>query len=208
MGIGVYSDCGIELSRRVDMFGTNNVAECLAAVAALEEAKRRNMTDFVLCCDSQLVVCWANGDYALKSRTARQYVPRIRQLLAVCKATIQWVPGEQNLADSYSRRPLGFVPQKNLSPLEYVVQAPMDALRFKHFVALKSGRDEFSRLRLSKLIELAGEDAAAIASEYIDDDKSIAACLRWVLRGLPVEKAVRKVKTDLEVAENAKGARF
>lgn len=110
LSIGVYSaECGIEISWRTDQYGTSNEAECLAAIAALEECKRRGISGIRLLSDSKLVVGWGNGrygsgPYGLKSRTARKYVPCLRQLLGEVEATIEWISGETNLADRCSRR--------------------------------------------------------------------------------------------------------
>lgn len=104
LGIGVYSaDCGIELSRQLDQSGTSNEAECLAAIAALEECKRRGFSRIRLLSDSQLVVNWANGVYAQRCRTAKRHIPKLQRLLREVEATIEWIPGRLNFADSYSR---------------------------------------------------------------------------------------------------------
>jgi ribonuclease HI len=104
MGIGVYSeDLGIERSERLDQPGTCNVAECLAAIAALEEIKRKAIPYVTLYSDSQLVVCWTSGAYEMRSATAKKYVPTIRRLLEEARGRLAWVPGEKNPADWYSR---------------------------------------------------------------------------------------------------------
>jgi hypothetical protein len=45
-------------------------------------------------------------------------------------------------------------------------------------------------------------DHAAVDGVF-EKDAQKAACLRWVLRGLPLDKAIRKVETDAEIAANA-----
>ena len=44
----------------------------------------------------------------------------------------------------------------------------------------------------------------AIIDAFPGDPDNQAKALRWVLRGLLPDRAIRKVKTDLEVSENAK----
>lgn len=43
----------------------------------------------------------------------------------------------------------------------------------------------------------------AIVDAAFETDAQRASCLRWVLRGLPLDKAIRKVETDAEIAANA-----
>ena len=93
----------------------------------------------------------------------------------------------------------------NVEPdlLTQVAQAPMAALKFHDFKNLKSGRDEFSRLKLAQLRErFSAADREQVEEGF--DDKLAAQCYRWMLRGLPLDKAVRKVRVDLEVSMNAK----
>jgi hypothetical protein len=92
----------------------------------------------------------------------------------------------------------------NLVTIQEIVATPMSELSFRDFASLKvGGRDEFTKLRLSQLRQLVAE------SEIIDaaldhDESAVASGLRWMLRGLPIEKAIRKVRTDLEIAEQAR----
>lgn len=79
--------------------------------------------------------------------------------------------------------------------LQYVIQTPMERLRFRDFMELKCGWDEYSKLRLPALREMV-PDHQLVDVTLEGDDKQIAACLRWMLRGLPIDKAIRKVNTD------------
>jgi len=91
--------------------------------------------------------------------------------------------------------------------LGHVLRTPIRFLRFQDFMRLKvGGRDEYSGLRLDQLKQLVPEHLKV--AEAIEDEAAIASCLRWMLRGLPLDKAIRKVRTDLEVAENAKGVKY
>ena len=80
---------------------------------------------------------------------------------------------------------------------------PMERLKFQDFRELKAGRDEMSRLRLPALRERVGAETRDVVEATFDDDRHQATCFRWLLRGLNVDKAIRKVKTDAEVSENA-----
>jgi ribonuclease HI len=151
LGIGVFSaDCGIEISLQVDQRGTNNVAECLGAITALEECKKRGILGIRLLSDSRLVVYWTRGNYAMKSATARRYVPTIRRLLSEVGGVIEWIPGSQNLADKYSRGLQDY--RDDLSPLEKLKTIPNDRLAFKDFLGVKSGRDEFSNVHVYRCL--------------------------------------------------------
>ncbi|HUY93581.1 MAG TPA: hypothetical protein VMV10_32940 [Pirellulales bacterium] len=88
--------------------------------------------------------------------------------------------------------------------IDEINATPMDQLRFRDFLRLKAGRDTFSRLKLDALREMVSIIAVREAESAFDDPKQQSVCLRWVLRGLDADKAVRKVKTDLEVGENAR----
>jgi ribonuclease HI len=207
-GIGVISeDESIQIRRKV-MALTNNVVECLAAIEALTEAKRLGITNVLLCSDSQLVVNWTNGSYTLKSMTAHRYVPEIRKLLAELNGQIVWIRGTNNPADRLSREAIRQDTRSNKSQLERIIDTPMEALRFRDFANLKvGGWDGFSRLKLNSLQKrVPPETFTTVASEFEDSSKQ-ATCLRWCLRGLPVEKAIRKVKTDIEIGENVRASR-
>lgn len=74
--------------------------------------------------------------------------------------------------------------------------------RFKDFANLRSGRDAFSRLTLEALRAQCG--VSTLLDGALDDDADKAKAYRWIARGLPEWMAVRKVKTDLEIAANAR----
>ena len=76
--------------------------------------------------------------------------------------------------------------------------------RFKDYMNLKTyGLDKFSRMKLADIEELLRNkdiELAKLAFEY--DEKSMLSALRWCCRGLLIDDAIRKVKTDLEVVSN------
>lgn len=101
------------------------------------------------------------------------------------------------------------IPLQSLSELDRIIVAPMETLSFKDFIQLKCGRDEFSRLKLADLkTAVSHPDCLAVVAEISDDSKAEASCLRWVLRGLPAEKAIRKIRTDLEVTSKVRSKRM
>lgn len=78
-------------------YGTNNQAEYLAAIAAMETALARSASGLIIHGDSQLVVCQVSGEWGVNSpglyplhRKACQLAKRFRYF------RIRWVPREQN----------------------------------------------------------------------------------------------------------------
>lgn len=193
------------------MVDTNNEAECLAILLACKEAKNRQIASPIILSDSQLAVFWTNGSYAQRSETAYQYTSRIRQALAEIGASLQWIPGKDNRADGPSRA----VVQKALAtrkerrnqsvesfdgtPFEKVKSLPLGKLRHEDFAAIKSGRDEFSAMQKPKLIEAVEAQDYENICQALDKEKYQLSALRWMLRGLSVDKAIRKVEVDREI---------
>jgi hypothetical protein len=90
--------------------------------------------------------------------------------------------------------------------IQEIAATPMSELRFRDFANLKvGGRDHFTPLRLAELRRLV-TDSQIVDAALDHDESAVASCLRWILRGLPIEKAIRKVRTDLEIAEQARRA--
>jgi hypothetical protein len=80
--------------------------------------------------------------------------------------------------------------------------------KFKDFVALRvGGMDEYSRLGYAELKNRMTPGAIVMTEAALEIHAERAKVYRWVLRGLPVDYAIRKVKTDLEVSANARYAR-
>jgi len=170
--IGVYcEEPHVEIARHVDGC-TNNSAECLAVIAALAECQRLGLTAVEVLTDSQ-AVCWWVGGGRWNCATAYDYVPAIRGLLEEVNATLAWIPGKENKAHKLSKkmRPEG-VDEELLS--------------------LKAGRDAFSKMPRQEVVEKVGEAWGTI-TERLDEEKYQLSAVRWHLRGLPLENAIRKV---------------
>ena len=81
-------------------------------------------------------------------------------------------------------------------------------LKFRDFVALKvGGKDEYSYLGYTALKRRMSAEAMTKTEAALEVHAERAKVYRWILRGLPVDYAIRKVKTDLEVSANAEQAR-
>ena len=105
-------------------------------------------------------------------------------------------PGDKSAVNPRCAKAIKSLNERNVSKL-----------RFKDFAALKTfGIDGFSRMKKETLAEHIGVDAVETVNAELDDDKLRLAAYRWVARVLKLQHAIRKVKTDAEIANNAKGA--
>jgi ribonuclease HI len=77
---------------------------------------------------------------------------------------------------------------------------------FKSFAQLKvGGFDSFSRKKLETLQKEAGPKASSIAKkEFPKNSSQQASALRWMLRGLATDLAIKKVKVDIELSKKRK----
>ena len=94
-----------------------------------------------------------------------------------------------------------FAEQQKLPPLERATRFPT----FQNLADLKSGHDEFSRL---KLAALRWRVMATEIENDLDDDSEKATAYRWLLRGLPPALAVEKVKVGKELARRTRLSKF
>ena len=101
-----------------------------------------------------------------------------------------------------SRKHLSAVPSNILDKIKTL---PMDRLSFGDFAKLKSGRDEFSKIKFGALFAQMNGDDRKMISDAIAREADQAKAMRWVLRGLTAEKAIRKVKTDLQITAKVVG---
>jgi hypothetical protein len=94
------------------------------------------------------------------------------------------------------------------SALDRICSTPCESLSFGDFAKLKSGRDSYSGMKLPQLQDAVSVmDQRSIIESFPQDESAQASCLRWMLRGLDCQKAIRKVQTDLEISERASGKR-
>ena len=79
-----------------------------------------------------------------------------------------------------------------------------DKNKFKDYMSLKTkGRDEFSSMRLKTLEDKIDKNSVVEVEKENFDEKQKAIAYRWILRGLPLKMAIRKVNVDAEVAKNS-----
>ena len=101
-----FEDCGLA-TRPYSPHSTNNVAEYVGAIRALEQLRSIGYAgDVVVEGDSQLVIRQMNGEYEVRKEHLRSYHEWLRQLAgAFRKVEFRWVPREENtVADALSKR--------------------------------------------------------------------------------------------------------
>ncbi|MCE7740088.1 MAG: hypothetical protein KAU62_16260 [Candidatus Heimdallarchaeota archaeon] len=87
--------------------------------------------------------------------------------------------------------------------VEQINALSMGRLKFKDFKNLKvDGIDGYSRMKKEKLeVIITKEDSERVDDEF-EEERLRLSVKRWVARGLEIEKAIRKIKTDEEVRMN------
>lgn len=79
----------------------------------------------------------------------------------------------------------------------------MKSPHFKDLMNLKTfGRDKVSSMKRTTLVEQLKESDVDLIEQELDDEKQQLTALRWLYRGLMPQLAIRKVLTDLEIANH------
>lgn len=83
---------------------------------------------------------------------------------------------------------------------------PMQELSFRDFANLKTfGYDYISNLPEEEMINaLETSLVDDLRTSFMEDDKLFIQSLRWCMRGLHIDKAIRKVKVDKEIDNKKK----
>lgn len=114
IGVAVYIDGTYEpdLSRAIyacdEKYGSNNIAEWIACVTAMEIATdlRKHYPEAVIHAysDSQIIVNQFNGEYQIKQLQFLPYHKRATEMGNRARVALSWVPREQNKqADELSK---------------------------------------------------------------------------------------------------------
>jgi ribonuclease HI len=109
-GVGLnHEDCGLA-TRPFSERATNNVAEYVAAIRALEWLLEQGYRgEVILTGDSQLVIRQVRGEYEVRKEHLKAYHARLLQLAKEFRsARFEWVPRSENArADALSKSALG-----------------------------------------------------------------------------------------------------
>lgn len=169
--------------------------------------------------DSQLVINQVNGVYKVKKAELQPYHADITALCAqIGDVSVTWHRREHNTAADQLARGTPHQPDTSFAD-DLVVRDPLQddlappvlaaiarlnqnpAPGFKDFAGLRTGGvDACSKLKPAAMQERAGSVAVARITTALDDPKAQATALRWVLRGLGVQRAIQKVQVDADIA--------
>jgi hypothetical protein len=175
--------------------------------------------------DSQLIIGQMSGAMKAKQRALVALRDQAAQLAGqISRGVIyRWAARAQNTAadalasDGASTLPppeaRSYARGANVqtTPISAATRAAIVSLNanpapgFRDFVRLAvGGADTFSARRLRELVIQAGPAAVdAVQAAFPEDEARQAAVLRWCLRGLAIELAVRKGQVDKELGERA-----
>lgn len=207
---------------------TNNVAEYMGLCAGLESyvaAGRRGPLKVVG--DSQLIIGQMLGATATKNFALVQLRDHARGLARRIPGGVSyhWQRREHNTAaDALAgdgtpsslppphQRTYALGANVETAPVSATVRNAimrlnaMPAPGFKDFTRLVvGGADSFSGRQLTNLVTYAGPAAVlAVRAAFPDNEQRQAAALRWCLRGLAIELAIRKGQIDAQLAERTK----
>lgn len=107
MGLGIVIYKGAKMIEEHSLFagkGTNNMAEYLAVIKALEAAKKLKAGEVHLKSDSQLLVRQLSGEYKVKNAKLKPLKAKVDELCEGIKVFFEHVPREKNKeADKLSK---------------------------------------------------------------------------------------------------------
>ena len=207
---------------------TNNTAEFTALLLGLREYIRLGgKGPLNVFGDSQLTINIVTGTWSAKAANIRQLLGLIRTELEHIpgKVVFSWHYREFNSqADKLAAgkiatgQPLQEKPimamniPEGINPLTaqaiLVINETTDP-GFRMFARLRSGgADGYSGLKLAQLEAIAGPECSAYIAEALKHEESSAiklqeTALRWTLRGLSAQNAVKKIRADQEIARKS-----
>tara|TARA_B100000700_G_scaffold68939_1_gene76347 strand:- start:22300 stop:22890 length:591 start_codon:yes stop_codon:yes gene_type:complete len=77
--------------------------------------------------------------------------------------------------------------------------------KFSDYAKLKTfGRDKYSSMKIDTLKQKINPQTIKKVEKLKFEEKKEAIIYRWIMRGLPDDMAIRKVKVDLEVSSNVR----
>jgi ribonuclease HI len=203
---------------------TNNRAEYLALIGALEQYLASGRPGPLrVQGDSQLVLNQMTGEWGINNPALWSLN---RQATALAKripggVRYRWIPREENqVADTlasgqagvtqtplvYAEQPQGGVAKALAEQVALLNQT--GKMSFKEAMGLRvGGMDQYSRWHLPELVTAVGASGlalidAAFPGQDAEAIKTREAALRWMVRGLAAQLAIRKVQVDQEVQAN------
>ncbi len=108
MGIGIVFVKNNKIIKKISQHigrGTNNIAEYMAVLTSLQEAKKMREKNITIRADSQLLVKQLNGEYKVKAKHLRELHDAVIVLAMELNAKFEWIEREKNkIADSLSKK--------------------------------------------------------------------------------------------------------
>jgi len=108
MGVGIVfvkNDRIVKKISRPIGKGTNNIAEYMAVLTALQEAKKMGEKNITLRADSQLLIKQLNREYKVKAKHLRQLHDAVVLLARELNVKFEWIEREKNkIADYLSKK--------------------------------------------------------------------------------------------------------
>jgi len=108
MGIGIVFVKNDRIVKKISQpigKGTNNIAEYMAVLTALQEAKKMGEKNITLRADSQLLIKQLNGEYKVKAKHLRQLHDAVVLLARELNVKFEWIEREKNkIADYLSKK--------------------------------------------------------------------------------------------------------
>jgi ribonuclease HI len=204
---------------------TNNRAEYLALIGALTQYLASGRSGPLLVQgDSQLVINQMTGDWGISNLALMSLNQQATTLVKRIAGGVRyrWIPREENqVADTlaggqpalagtpsvYAEHPDGASVATALA--EQIARLNQAGkMSFKEAMGLRvGGMDQYSRWHLPELVNAVGAAGvalidAAFPGQAPEAMKARETALRWMVRGLAAQLAIRKVQVDLEVQAN------
>jgi ribonuclease HI len=193
---------------------TNNEAEYFGLIiglrAAIVQHEQTPMRNLVIHGDSSLVVNQISGDWAVKAEHLMPLFDEARSLMKrLPRCSINWHRRTENtIADEQANLVMdatfGIEKKVVVADGRFEVAddiSPAAIARIK----IPGGRDQFTAMRLPKLLEMIDSSAPAQVLDLwqadhvgrVLEEKDLATVIRWHLRGLSLPIAVQKVAIEL-----------
>lgn len=107
MGIGIVVYKNKKLIKKISEYigkGTNNIAEYIAVLKALEYVKKSNEKKVEIRSDSELLIKQMNNEYKVKKQHLKELKTEINRIKEGIETKFKWVKREENsIADELSK---------------------------------------------------------------------------------------------------------
>ncbi|MCD8110861.1 MAG: hypothetical protein LUE14_12355 [Clostridiales bacterium] len=226
-GYGVCLEAGGETYNLTgsgrDVYGGWQIqGETTGALAACEKAMELGCTSLEIRYDYEGVACWAIGTWRAKKPYTMEYARKMRGYMTLMDIVFTHVKAHTGVAgnetaDALAKKACGVysppaaggykpeIPGDVNPKCKAAIEAfyKKDAPKFGDFMKLKTfGLDPYSRKKQDELEIYAERNGITDLLSGMIKPKQFEPCVRWIMRGLRPEDAIRKVQVDAEVSAN------